>query len=172
MDTVFESPIGPLYLEAFEPGISFLGFTPPGRHSISANSNSPRSSDSILQIALRALEDYFRGNSQALDSLPVQLQGTEFQRAVWLQARKIPFGETISYGELAARIGRPLSSRAVGAALGANPVCIIIPCHRIVSAVGKLHGFSGGLDRKAKLLRHENADFTESSLVAQISAQL
>ena len=102
-----------------------------------------------------ALKAYFGGRLTAIDGLPATARGTEFQRAVWQVMREIPCGSTISYGELARRIGRPKAVRAVGLACGANPIGIVIPCHRVVGANGALTGFGGGLDRKRWLLGHE-----------------
>jgi len=102
-----------------------------------------------------ALAAYFDGNLRALDAVPTVTGGTDFQRAVWAALRDIPPGETVGYGTLAVRIGRPSASRAVGAANGANPVAIIVPCHRVIGASGALTGFGGGLERKAWLLEHE-----------------
>jgi O-6-methylguanine DNA methyltransferase len=102
-----------------------------------------------------ALTAYFAGDLRALDAIPTVTGGTDFQRAVWAALRDIPPGETQAYGQLAARLGRPAASRAVGAANGANPVAIIVPCHRVIGASGSLTGFGGGLDRKAWLLAHE-----------------
>src|SRR5690606_5527006 len=102
----------------------------------------------------------FEGDISALDALPVVTGGTEFQRRVWAALRQIPAATTISYGQLAARIGAPAASRAVGLANGANPVPIVVPCHRVIGANGKLTGFGGGLPRKQWLLSHEaNAIF-------------
>ena len=103
----------------------------------------------------QALSAYFEGDLAALDAVPTTTGGTDFQRAVWVALRDIPPGETMGYGQLAARIGRPSASRAVGAANGANPVAIIVPCHRVIGASGSLTGFGGGLARKAWLLEHE-----------------
>ena len=103
----------------------------------------------------QALSAYFDGDLSALDAVPPITGGTDFQRAVWAALRDIPPGETQGYGQLAARIGRPSASRAVGAANGANPVAIIVPCHRVIGASGSLTGFGGGLARKAWLLEHE-----------------
>ena len=87
----------------------------------------------------------------------VRMRGTDFQRATWDQLCGIPYGETISYGELAARMGRPSASRAVGLANGRNPIAIVVPCHRVIGANGTLTGYGGGLDRKRWLLEHEAA---------------
>jgi methylated-DNA-[protein]-cysteine S-methyltransferase len=107
-----------------------------------------------LSAALRA---YFEGDFGAIRDLPVVFHGTEFQRAVWSALRSIPCGETLSYGELARRIGRPSAVRAVGLANGANPVGIVVPCHRVIGADGTLTGYGGGLSRKRWLLEHESA---------------
>ncbi|QTP53908.1 methylated-DNA--[protein]-cysteine S-methyltransferase [Billgrantia sulfidoxydans] len=103
----------------------------------------------------QALEAYFDGDPSHLDAVPVATGGTEFQRLVWQALRRIPAGTTISYGELAARIGRPGASRAVGLANGANPVAIVVPCHRVIGANGTLTGYGGGLPRKRWLVEHE-----------------
>ena len=100
------------------------------------------------------MAEFFAGKRREFD-LPLAAVGTEFQRQVWDGLREIPFGETISYGELALRIGRPRALRAVGAANGANPLPIVVPCHRVIGANGKLTGFGGGLDIKRRLLTLE-----------------
>ena len=105
--------------------------------------------------AAQVLQAYFAGDIAAIDSLPVALGGTDFQRQVWSALREIPAGQTLSYGELARRIGRPKAVRAVGLANGANPVGVVVPCHRVVGSNGSLTGYGGGLHRKAWLLAHE-----------------
>ena len=102
-----------------------------------------------------ALRRYFAGELTAIDGLPVQTGGTPFQREVWRALRTIPCGTTVSYGELAEQIGRPAAVRAVGLANGANPVGIVVPCHRVIGADGSLTGYGGGLERKSWLLAHE-----------------
>ncbi|MGH6959080.1 MAG: methylated-DNA--[protein]-cysteine S-methyltransferase [Dongiaceae bacterium] len=102
-----------------------------------------------------ALRDYFAGDLAAVDGLPVAARGTDFQRAVWQALRQIPCGETISYGTLAQRVGRPTAVRAVGLANGANPVSIVVPCHRVIGSDGSLTGYGGGMERKRWLLAHE-----------------
>jgi methylated-DNA-[protein]-cysteine S-methyltransferase len=102
-----------------------------------------------------ALESYFEGNIKAIDELPTENNGTDFQRDVWNELRRIPAGTTISYGQLAERIGRPSAVRAVGLANGSNPVGVVVPCHRVIGSNGKLTGYGGGLHRKEWLLRHE-----------------
>jgi methylated-DNA-[protein]-cysteine S-methyltransferase len=106
---------------------------------------------------LRAMTSYFDGNIGALDAIPCELAGTPFQRSVWKALRKIPSGQTTSYGALARRIGKPAAMRAVGAANGANPIAIVVPCHRVIGTDGSLTGYGGGLDRKRWLLKHEGA---------------
>jgi methylated-DNA-[protein]-cysteine S-methyltransferase len=103
----------------------------------------------------RQLKAYFEGDMAALDQLPVHTGGTEFQRSVWAALRLIPPGTTTTYGQLAAEIGRAKAIRAVGHANGANPVSIVVPCHRVVGADAKLTGYGGGLERKEWLIEHE-----------------
>jgi methylated-DNA-[protein]-cysteine S-methyltransferase len=110
-----------------------------------------------------ALAAYFAGNLSALDRLETATGGTGFQREVWAALRAIPPGRTVSYGELAARLGRPKAVRAVGLANGANPVGLVVPCHRVVGARGELTGYAGGLDRKRWLLQHEARHAADAS---------
>ena len=105
-----------------------------------------------------ALEGYFAGNLSAVNDVGVASAGTPFQQTVWRALRDIPPATTLTYGALAARIGRPSASRAVGAANGANPIAIIVPCHRVIGAQGRLTGYGGGIDRKRWLLDHERAN--------------
>lgn len=109
-----------------------------------------------------ALDAYFAGDLAALDGIPVRTGGTVFQRAVWAALRTIPVGSAWSYAQLAAAIGRPTAVRAVGAANGANPVGVIVPCHRVIGTNRSLTGYAGGLDRKRWLLRHEGAPFRDA----------
>jgi len=110
----------------------------------------------------RAISRYFAGELAAIDSLPVKTGGTPFQRAVWHALRNIPCGTTISYAQLAGQIGRPAAVRAVGLANGANPIGVVVPCHRVIGADGSLTGYGGGIERKRWLLRHEGAPTRES----------
>jgi methylated-DNA-[protein]-cysteine S-methyltransferase len=105
--------------------------------------------------AARHLKDYFEGDLAAPDRIAIRMEGSAFQRKVWAALRKIRPGETSSYVQLAAAIGAPGASRAVGLANGANPIAIVVPCHRVIGADGSLTGYGGGLSRKAWLLRHE-----------------
>jgi len=98
---------------------------------------------------------YFDGALHAIDALPVATEGTAFQKSVWQALRSIPAGQTISYGELARRLGKPAAVRAVGLANGANPIGVVVPCHRVIGANGSLTGYGGGLERKRWLLDHE-----------------
>jgi methylated-DNA-[protein]-cysteine S-methyltransferase len=122
-----------------------------GANSFSLRETPPTSAGA------RALAAYFDGDISAVADLPTRTQGTEFQRKVWEALRTIPAGFSISYGSLAARIGRPGASRAVGLANGANPIAIVVPCHRVIGADASLTGYGGGLERKRWLLAHERA---------------
>ncbi len=102
-----------------------------------------------------AISRYFAGELNAIDTIPVATGGTPFQREVWQALREIPCGSTISYGTLAQRIGHPAAVRAVGLANGANPIAVVVPCHRVIGANGSLTGYGGGLERKRWLLDHE-----------------
>ena len=102
-----------------------------------------------------AISNYFNGDLGVIDGLPVETGGTPFQREVWSALRAIPCGSTTSYGELAEQIGRPTAVRAVGLANGANPVAVVVPCHRVIGANGSLTGYGGGIERKRWLLDHE-----------------
>ena len=104
----------------------------------------------------RQVEEFFAGKRQAFD-FPLAPQGTEFQKRVWAELVRIPFGETISYGELARRIGNPAASRAVGRANATNPIAVIVPCHRVIGTNGKLTGYAGGIELKDKLLAWERS---------------
>ncbi|HEX8661589.1 MAG TPA: methylated-DNA--[protein]-cysteine S-methyltransferase [Brevundimonas sp.] len=102
-----------------------------------------------------AVEAYFSGDAAALDGLQVRTNGTDFQRSVWAALRAIPHGETRTYGQLAAAIGKPKAVRAAGLANGQNPIAVIVPCHRVIGANGTLTGYAGGVERKQWLLAHE-----------------
>ena len=114
-----------------------------------------RGTDDVLAEARSQLTSYFDGRLRAFD-LPLSPNGTEFQRRVWSALRRIPFGTTISYAELARRVSTTAAVRAVGAANGRNPIPIVVPCHRVIGSDGSLTGFGGGLERKQWLLHHEN----------------
>jgi methylated-DNA-[protein]-cysteine S-methyltransferase len=117
----------------------------------------PRGASGEPTRARSRLAAYFDGDLKALDCVPVDAAGTTFQTAVWSELRRIPAGETISYRDLAVRIGKPSATRAVALANGANPIPIVVPCHRVIGSRGTLTGFGGGLERKLWLLTHERA---------------
>ena len=115
---------------------------------------APRDEVDAFVQAAKQLRAYFAGERQTFD-LPLAPHGTEFQQSVWSELQRIPYGETTTYSKIAERIGRPAAVRAVGAANGANPIPIVIPCHRVIGASGSLTGFGGGLDVKRRLLAME-----------------
>ncbi len=108
-----------------------------------------------------SLQRYFAGELHAIDDLPTHTGGSAFQQRVWQELRTIPCGQIMSYGELAARIGRPTAARAIGMANGANPISIVVPCHRVIGANGALTGYGGGIERKRWLLKHEGYPLSE-----------
>lgn len=148
------SPVGPLTLVS--DGGKLIGCYFDG-HAPAAMAAAPRGRDPILDLARQELAAFFAGALRTFTA-PVAPRGTEFQRKVWKGLQSIPHGRTTSYGELARKIGAPKAMRAVGAANGANPICIIIPCHRVIGADGSLTGFGGGLDRKRFLLALERGE--------------
>ncbi|MCC6990443.1 MAG: methylated-DNA--[protein]-cysteine S-methyltransferase [Acidobacteria bacterium] len=150
--TVFDSPVGSLMLAGDESVLRELWFLQGRQHT----APNPAWSESARAFAepVRQLKAYFAGRLRAFD-LAVDPAGTAFQTRVWTALREIPYGETISYGELARRIGDPKAVRAVGLANGANPVSIVIPCHRVIGANGTLVGYGGGLPIKRALLSLE-----------------
>ena len=150
--TYLDTPIGALLLAGDGESLTLLGF-PSGKMQ-RRHEDSWQRSDTAFAEARAQLTAYFSGELSDFD-LPLNPQGTEFQKEVWLALRQIPYGETWSYGELARQIGRPKASRAVGAANSVNPLPVIIPCHRVIGANGKLTGFGGGIETKQHLLALE-----------------
>ena len=150
--TRMASPVGPLRLMADDAGLRRIDFVN-GRSPVRSDPHW-RESAEYLGETVRQLLAYFAGELEAFD-LPLVPQGTPFQLAVWKRLCEIPYGETISYGELARRVGNPNASRAVGLANGSNPIPIVIPCHRVIGSNGKLTGYGGGLPIKEKLLALE-----------------
>jgi methylated-DNA-[protein]-cysteine S-methyltransferase len=146
------TPIGPLALDADDDGICLLSLD--GNPPLVSSAQS-RAARAHLTDAAHQLGEYFDGRRTSFD-LPLAMRGTPFQLRVWAALEHIPFGETISYGELARRVGAPGAARAVGLANGRNPVPIVVPCHRVIGADGTLTGYGGGLDRKRWLLAHES----------------
>ena len=148
-----ETPIGTLLIAGDVEAIHEIYFPKNGK----ARAPQPDWTESArgpVSNAIRQLKEYFAGKRTDFD-LPLAPNGTEFQRTVWQRLQEIPYGETISYGELAKRVGNPKASRAVGAANGANPISIVVPCHRVIGSSGKLVGYGGGLPLKRRLLEME-----------------
>jgi O-6-methylguanine DNA methyltransferase len=159
----YESPLGSIMLAAGPRGLCALGFVEwwdQLRRHLERWHDRPtfQPVETLADVGPR-LSAYFSGEVGALDSLAVDLYGTPFQQKVWSALRKIPPGKTTSYDELACAVGCAGGARAVGAANGANPVSLVVPCHRVVRADGHLGGYGGGVERKAWLLRHEGAPF-------------
>lgn len=159
--TYLDSPIGPLLLAGNGVALSRVGF-PSGKGRVAPRDGWRRTDDAFVE-ARRQLDAYFVGDLRDFD-LTLMPEGTPFQLSVWQALTSIPYGETISYGELALRLGRPGASRAVGAANGANPIPIIVPCHRVIGANGSLTGFGGGIETKRHLLALEARAGPQASL--------
>ncbi len=155
--TWVDSPIGRILLSGDEHGLSRVQVDSPSR-TVTPDANAV-DDIGLLRDAVGQLEAYFAGDLKQF-KLKLNPHGTPFQQRAWLELRKIPYGETITYGEQARRLGDPKACRAVGAANGQNPLGIIVPCHRVIGSTGKLTGFAGGLDAKAWLLNHETGLFT------------
>ena len=143
------SEIGPLEVVGNQKGILTVTF---GADEFETDRNLP----ALMAECLRQLTEYFKGRRQKF-SIPLVLEGTDFQKAVWRQLQKIPFGQTASYGDIARAVGSPRAFRAVGNANNKNPIPLIIPCHRVIGSDGKLVGFGGGIWRKEWLLEHEQS---------------
>jgi methylated-DNA-[protein]-cysteine S-methyltransferase len=150
--TEFESPVGPLLLAGDESYLRMLlyGSGPRAAHPQPDWRRDP----GLFRDAIEQLRSYFAGELRVF-SLNLAPQGTPFQLRVWKELARIPYGETISYGQLAERVGNPKASRAVGLANGSNPISIILPCHRVIGSNGKLTGYGGGLPTKQQLLALE-----------------
>uniref|UniRef100_A0A7V6A0W9 Methylated-DNA--protein-cysteine methyltransferase n=1 Tax=Desulfobacca acetoxidans TaxID=60893 RepID=A0A7V6A0W9_9BACT len=159
------TPLGPIHLEFSSTGLKRLVLG--GKDDLSRRDSikSAPETSSLPEETLhrwrtrlaQALERYFAGQPASFEDLPLDLEGSPFHLQVWGELRKIPLGETVSYQELARRLGKPRAARAVGQACGANPIPLIIPCHRVIAADGALGGYSAGLERKRWLLQHEKA---------------
>ena len=153
LTSTIDSPIGPLTLIARDGVLTNLSMLE-HRHTPPPPADA-LTDDAWFKDVAAQLDAYFAGELTVFD-LEIDLRGTEFQQRVWSQLCAIPYGETISYGELATRVGNPKASRAVGLANGRNPISIIVPCHRVIGADGSLTGYGGGLERKTWLLTHES----------------
>ncbi len=152
--TIIDSPIGPLTLMSNAGRLTNLVMHEQA-HAIIPPPGGQRD-DTAFDDVVAQLDEYFAGERTGFD-VPLDLTGTDFQRTVWAQLSAIPYGRTISYGELARRVGNPRAARAVGAANGRNPVALIVPCHRVIAGDGGLGGYGGGSDRKTLLLELERA---------------
>lgn len=156
------TPLGLMWLWATDKGLCSLGFGDSikpreMRRMVKRGIQSPVPiSTALLEAATEQVRSYFSRRRHRFD-LPLDLRGTDFQHQVWLQLQGIPYGETSTYGDIALLLGRPRATRAVGQAVGANPVSVIVPCHRVIGSDGTLTGYGGGLERKAMLLELEQA---------------
>jgi O-6-methylguanine DNA methyltransferase len=162
-----ETPLGHLDLFFSAQGLTALEITAaeddmsfiiPGLTHSDGEEEAPSRVIDWINDTIGNLASFFQGLPLALDDVPLDLRGTPFQLRVWQELGKIPPGETVSYQELARRLGNPKAARAVGQACGANPLPLIVPCHRVIAANGTLGGFSSGLEHKRWLLAHEHAD--------------
>jgi len=152
MHSYLDSPLGPLLLTGDGAALTGLYTDQHGRIPAELGERA----DEEFAQARAQLTEYFAGRRDTFD-LPLNPKGTPFQQRVWQALRRIPYGSTATYGEIAAELGNPLSGRAVGAANGRNPISIIVPCHRVVGSDGKLVGYAGGFSAKRWLLDHELA---------------
>ena len=150
---IHHSPLGELTLASNGEGLTALVFENHWKR-IRAIEDARAGDDEILAAARRQLDDYFAGHAMAF-TLPLAPRGTPFQRRVWAQLRALRTGETTTYSALARALGKPKAVRAIGGAVGRNPIGIIVPCHRVLGADGSLTGFAGGVERKRLLLEHE-----------------
>jgi methylated-DNA-[protein]-cysteine S-methyltransferase len=147
-----DSPVGQLFVQG--DGQFVTGLYLPDHKGWSGPAAAGQQTDEPFAAAREQLAEYFAGRRQQFD-LPLKLAGTPFQQRVWQELVRIPFGTTITYGQLAQRVGQPTASRAVGHANGRNPISIIVPCHRVIGSSGKLTGYAGGLGKKQWLLAWE-----------------
>jgi methylated-DNA-[protein]-cysteine S-methyltransferase len=153
---IVDSPVGDLFVAATDRGLTRISFFPAGMEDTLARTFGPRVLRSPLGDVRRELDEYFAGNRRAFD-LPLDLRVAPFQAAVLAELALVPYGQTETYGALAAKAGRPKAARAVGTVMNRNPIPIVLPCHRIVGANGSLTGYAGGLDTKLRLLQLEGA---------------
>ncbi|MGY1409019.1 MULTISPECIES: methylated-DNA--[protein]-cysteine S-methyltransferase [unclassified Luteimonas] len=170
LTTIVDSPVGPLLLAADTQGLRAIEFRD-SRHPVRRGDDWREGDSPLLQQARTQLDEYFRGRRRSFE-LPLSPQGTGFQREVWMRLASIPYGQTVSYAQLASRVGRPTAMRAVGAANGRNPLPIVLPCHRVIGADGSLTGFGGGLPTKQFLLKLEGALPAEFDLFPQATPAL
>ena len=156
--TYYKSVLGPIEIVGSRDSILELNFVEdllPGDGELAF----------CIKECVKQIDEYFKGQRKQF-FLNLKPRGTDFQKAVWQQLEKIPFGDTASYGEIARSLGRPSASRAVGSANGKNPIAIIIPCHRVIGSDGRLTGYGGGLWRKEWLLTHERRGYQPNNIIA------
>lgn len=151
-ETFYHSPLGTIKIVADGNGIVGIDFVNKSKGKFS--SDDLKIQNEQLKNCVKQLDDYFQGKRKEFE-LKLYLKGTDFQKKVWNELLKIPFGKTISYGEVAKRIKNPKAVRAVGQAVGKNPISIVVPCHRVIGSDGNLTGYASGLHRKKWLLKHE-----------------
>ncbi len=151
--TRLDTPLGQLHVQG--DGRFVTGLYLPDHKGWAGPDGSSQRTDAPFSAVREQLDAYFAGERQQFD-VPFKLTGTPFQERVWQELTQIPFGETISYAELARRVGSPAAARAVGAANGRNPISILVPCHRVVGATGRLTGYAGGVEKKRWLLTWES----------------
>jgi methylated-DNA-[protein]-cysteine S-methyltransferase len=167
LTTFVDSPVGPLFVAADAHGLRAIEFRD-NRHPVRRGGDWREGDSPLLRQARTQLDEYFCGRRRSFE-LPLSPQGTGFQREVWMRLASIPYGQTISYAQLASHVGRPTAMRAVGAANGRNPLPIVLPCHRVIGADGSLTGFGGGLPTKQFLLKLEGALPHEFDLFPQVA---
>lgn len=152
--TTMTSPVGELTIVATDDGLRAILWPLDGAERVHVGESREDPDHAVLRATVDQLVEYFAGERLQFD-LPLDPVGSDFQQEAWAALREIPYGETVSYGEQAARLGDRNKARAVGAANGKNPISIVVPCHRVIGASGSLTGFAGGLDAKIWLLDHE-----------------
>ena len=161
---IIATPLGDMLALASDAGLCALEFTGPRKRMTRLDARLARwfppheiadREAPVLKRTRRWLDAYFAGSGADISNIPLDMRGAEFEKQVWAALCRIPAGETTSYGAIARDLGAPAASRAVGAANGANPVAIIVPCHRVIGSTGSLTGYGGGLRRKQWLLDHE-----------------
>lgn len=158
-----ESPLGTIELKASSQGIVHVIFCGDQRHKVNAND--------ITKKGKQQLKEYFAGERKEFD-LPLDPKGTDFQKKVWRSLVDIPFGKTLSYGDIAQKLNNVNAVRAVGGANGRNPISIIVPCHRVIGSNGALTGYAGGVERKLWLLKHEEVAIKETALTHALTEKL
>ena len=160
---IIRTPIGEMITLATETGLNFLEFQKPTRSKLLeqrlkkwyASFKLIEGENEIIEQTIAWLDDYFKGNFEKLKTPPLEMRGTDFEKSVWEELKNISIGQTVTYGQMAERMGKPQSARAVGSGTRRNPVSLIIPCHRVIGGDGTLTGYGGGLENKKWLLEHE-----------------